>query len=311
MNTTPNSPDAAMSRALVLGGGGAVGRAWQTGLAASLIRAGVDLRAADAIIGTSAGASVGARIALGMDLSTAPSSVMPGPEPTQAPPTMDGMAELMAAVARASTSTTPEHEWAKAGAMALAADTVSEARSLSREPFTGLVDRTWPANFFTTALDAATGAFHVWSAASGAPLHLAVASSCALPGVWPPITIGTARYIDGGVKSMLNADLAVGYSRVVVVSCFTMATVQDGPRDVAQTLNAALHAELQSIRGKGGTLALIEPGIELQTLTRGGQDMLDNSLVPAAYEIGLTQGQAEAERIRRVWQQDATQGTRD
>ena len=73
----------------------------------------------------------------------------------------------------------------------------------------------------------------------------------------------------------------------------------------------ALHAELQSIRDKGGTLALIEPGIELQTLTRGGQDMLDNSLVPAAYEIGLTQGQAEAERIRRVWQQDATQGTRD
>jgi len=73
MSVIANSTSAAISRALVLGGGGAVGRAWQTGLAASLIRAGINLPAADAIIGTSAGASVGARIALGMDLSTAPS----------------------------------------------------------------------------------------------------------------------------------------------------------------------------------------------------------------------------------------------
>lgn len=308
MNPIANPPSAAMSRALVLGGGGAVGRAWQTGLAASWIHAGIDLRAADAIIGTSAGASVGARIALGMDLSTAPSAVIPGPAPTQAPPTLDGMAELIAAVARASTSTTPEREWAKAGAMALAADTVSEARSLSREPFAGLIGKAWPANFFTTAVNASTGTFQQWSATSGAPLHLAVASSCALPGVWPPITIGAARYIDGGVKSMLNAGLAMGYGRVIVVSCFAIPPLQDGLRNDAQTLNAALHAELQGIRDKGGTLALVEPGVELQTLTRGGQDMLDNNLVPAAYEIGLAQGLEEAERIKRVWKAQAMQG---
>ena len=57
-----------MSKALVLSGGGPVGIAWETGIAAGLAAEGVDLRTADFILGTSAGASVGAQIALGRDL---------------------------------------------------------------------------------------------------------------------------------------------------------------------------------------------------------------------------------------------------
>jgi NTE family protein len=57
-----------MTKALVLSGGGSVGIAWQTGLAAGLARHGVDLAAADFIVGTSAGSAVGAQLALGMDV---------------------------------------------------------------------------------------------------------------------------------------------------------------------------------------------------------------------------------------------------
>src|SRR5262245_47992427 len=54
-------------RALVLSGGGPVGIAWESGIAAGLCEGGVDLRQADLIIGTSAGSVVGAQLALGRE----------------------------------------------------------------------------------------------------------------------------------------------------------------------------------------------------------------------------------------------------
>src|SRR5918999_297412 len=53
------------TRALVLSGGGPVGVAWHAAVTASLIESGIDLAAADLVVGTSAGSIVGAHIALG------------------------------------------------------------------------------------------------------------------------------------------------------------------------------------------------------------------------------------------------------
>jgi NTE family protein len=60
-----------MTRALVLGGGGPVGIGWESGLAVGLASKGVDISAADAVFGTSAGSFVGAQLALGVDLAEA------------------------------------------------------------------------------------------------------------------------------------------------------------------------------------------------------------------------------------------------
>ena len=38
------------------------------------------------------------------------------------------------------------------------------------------------------------------------------------PGVYPPVTIDGRRYVDGGMRSATNADLAAGYDRVVVLA---------------------------------------------------------------------------------------------
>ena len=54
-----------MTRALVLGGGGPVGVAWEVGLIAGLEQEGVRLADADLFVGTSAGSIVGAMLALG------------------------------------------------------------------------------------------------------------------------------------------------------------------------------------------------------------------------------------------------------
>jgi NTE family protein len=53
---------------------------------------------------------------------------------------------------------------------------------------------------------------------SGVDLVDAVAASCAVPGVWPAVTIDGRRYFDGGVRSPANVDLAAGYDRVVVIA---------------------------------------------------------------------------------------------
>src|SRR5271154_1068147 len=71
------------TRALVLGGGGPVGIAWESGVLAGMAECGVDLAQADLICGTSAGSFVGAQLALG---HTAASLVAPylTEEPTTA-----------------------------------------------------------------------------------------------------------------------------------------------------------------------------------------------------------------------------------
>src|SRR5690349_17804773 len=55
-------------RALVLGGGGVTGIAWELGVLAGLADAGVDLTSADLVVGTSAGSVVGAQVTSGADL---------------------------------------------------------------------------------------------------------------------------------------------------------------------------------------------------------------------------------------------------
>ncbi|HET9563929.1 MAG TPA: patatin-like phospholipase family protein, partial [Mycobacterium sp.] len=41
--------------------------------------------------------------------------------------------------------------------------------------------------------------------------------SCAVPGAWPPVTIGERRYMDGGVGSTMNLKLVADCHAVVVL----------------------------------------------------------------------------------------------
>src|SRR5258705_547891 len=56
-------------RALVLGGGGLSGIAWETGVLAGLAAGGADVAAADYVLGTSAGATVAAQLGSGLPLT--------------------------------------------------------------------------------------------------------------------------------------------------------------------------------------------------------------------------------------------------
>ena len=162
-----------LSRGLVLGGGGPVGRAWQVGLVDGFAGQGIDLGTADLIIGTSAGAVVGAQLALKQGFGAPPKI-------DAAPPVYSGsMVDLAAAMARAAQSSEPEPIRAEIGRMALNAQTISEEASLSRSIFAPFVGQAWPSQIRATSMNALTGQLRIWDASSGAPLERAIAASTA------------------------------------------------------------------------------------------------------------------------------------
>ena len=280
-----------MSKALVLGGGGVAGIAWEVGVIHGLIREGVDLSDADLIVGTSAGSVVGALVATGADLEQAIETQIaatakaradrdalgPGPDPQS----------ITAAFGILFDPTLePKEARRRIGELALAARNVpSEERA--RKVFERLPIHQWPERpLKITCVDAHTGEFVVWDKDSGVPLVLAVASSCAVPGFVPPVTIGDGRYIDGGVRSPVNADLAAGASSVVILE--PLAAVW--PRE-------RLRAELAAL-GDARVLSVVPDEAARAVF---GVNVLDPRLWGPAFHAGLNQAASLADDVRRVW----------
>ncbi|WP_133848105.1 patatin-like phospholipase family protein [Labedaea rhizosphaerae] len=207
-----------MTRALVLGGGGVAGIAWTTGVVAGLYAEGVDVRDADVLIGTSAGSTVGAQLTSGTpveDLYARQLDEHHGEISVEVDTT-----ELIAMMTDLGDDVEPysaAHR-ARVGAFALAAKTVPEQRRRAVIEWR-LPSHDWPeAPLRIVAVDAESGAERIFDKASGVGLVDAVAASCAVPGIWPPVTIGDRRYVDGGVRSFTNLDLADGYDTVLVIA---------------------------------------------------------------------------------------------
>ena len=287
-----------MTRALVLGGGGPVGVAWESGLLAGLAETGVDLSDADRIVGTSAGSIVGARLARGDTPAELLADSRAVASPRQGAPAVDPEAMMAVGVAMFEGLTggrAHQEIITDLGRLALEAETITE------EEFVGLVGfdlgPTWPdRDYACTAYDVESGAFMVWHARTGAPLDRAVTSSCAVPAVFPPITIGGRRYMDGGVLSATNAGLAEGHEKVVVVSVITRVAPE-----AAAFLRAPLDAELTALRTGGAEVELIEFDDASVAAAGGNLMAYDAATVEAVTAAGVAQGRAEAERIGAVW----------
>ena len=291
-----------MSRAVVLSGGGSVGIGWQTGLLAGLCAQGLDLSRADMVIGTSAGAAVGAQLALGSDMSRAlerfsrrtssapPERASAAPAPASAG-RPDRLQKLFAIMAGAmAEGGDPEQGRAAIGRHALEAETVTEEQFL--RGFAYLAGEPWPRAFSCTAVDAQSGAFHVWNEASGVDLVRAVASSCAVPGLFPPITIDGRRYMDGGMRSGANADLAKGHRRVLII------TLMGSSRLPRMRANAERE---QAALLEGGAVVVESVAPDAAAAAIMGMDLMNPALVHDAAQAGLRQGHAEAARLRELW----------
>ncbi len=280
------------TRTLVLGGGGAVGVGWQTGLIVGLRAGGVDLAKAEAIVGTSAGALVGALLASGRDVTEALASLARLGQHIDPRNLAAGNAAFLSAVRQASHGTDPRQALSAIGHAARQAQTVGEEAYLGW--FETLAATPWPASFHCPAVDADTGELVVWNAGSGVPLRAAVAASCALPMLFPVVTIAGRRYMDGGLLSRLNATVAPQTDVVVVLSCHPLAPGAPESRPLAAFATPP-HAELAALREKSEVVAI---EAELSEIGLTEKLMMDGTLALKAHQSGQRQATKAAEVLR-------------
>ena len=195
-------------QALVLGGGGVAGIAWMTGVLAGLADAGQDVTGADLLVGTSAGAAVAAQVGSGLSLDALfARQVEPALQAREISAELDMekfAAEFGALLTGITSAESAQETQRRVGAFALAARTVPEAE---RRAAVGsrLPSPDWPSRrMLLVAVDAETGQTRVFDRQSGVELIDAVAASCAVPGVWPPVSIGGRRYGEAAALDSLG-----------------------------------------------------------------------------------------------------------
>jgi NTE family protein len=274
-------------RALVLGGGGVTGIAWELGLLAGLAEAGVDLSTADLVVGTSAGSVVGAEVAGGLLLEKLYADQLV--ERSDEIAARMGARIMLAYLWAFARSADQPGAGRRIGRLALAARTVPEAERRavieSRLPV-----RDWPERrLLITAVDAGSGELTAFERDSGVSLVDAVGASCAVPGVWPPVTIGGRRWIDGGVRSSTNADLAAGCEQVVI-----LAPVTVGIRAMPSVARQAA-----GLVTGGSRVAVVSPDKAARQAI--GRNVLDPARRAGAARAGRTQASSVAGTVADVW----------
>jgi NTE family protein len=295
-------------RALVLGGGGVAGIAWHLGVIVELLDKGVDIDRADLVVGTSAGSVAGSVLRFGQaaavlaaqvtsempELSAADAAQAADPEAAAASgaPGID-MATFRDRLVEAISGATGEQDArARLGAAAI------EFGSSASGSLVGTMEEQFPPAYGWPAaplgvcvVDAESGEFRVFDSSDGVPLSQAVAASCSVPLVFPPVEIDGRSYVDGGARSATNADVASGYDKILVLSC--------GPEDPASPLGPQLDQAVAALRAEGSDVLVVSAD-EASLLAFGGNSLAPSTRVPSAL-AGQAQAAGALDRIRAFW----------
>jgi NTE family protein len=276
-------------RALVLAGGGVAGIAWETGVLCGIAdespATAQALLASDVLVGTSAGSAVTAQLSSATALEELFARQVGKTSPEIGPGTgFDAIADLFV-TAMTDPFSSDEQKLQRIGAIALVADTV--AAPVRR----GVIARRLPSHDWPdrplriTAIDIATGELVVFDRDSDVGLVDAVAASCAVPGAWPPVSIGDRCYMDGGLRNGINLGVADDCDTAVVL-------VPSGPATPSPFGGAAAATEVMDFAGRA--LAVFADDAALAAF---GSNPLDPARrIPSAW-AGREQGRQEAAAV--------------
>jgi NTE family protein len=291
-------------RALVLGGGGSTGNAWLIGVIAGLFDAGLNVTTADLTIGTSAGSTAAAQIAGASPTELFATTVAAAPRHLAGPVGSDGrrapkrpMADQLAKfleIIASSQDVTDMRRRMGAAALDREAGSGGSWQAQWRSTVASRLPRqSWPERpLLITAVDAHTGEPIVFDRHSGVDLVDAVAASCAGGGL--PYRIGDTPYIDGGYRANAeNADLAVGYERVLVLSPLGGRTLHP------LRWRTELAVQADALREQGSRVETIIPESSAEHMF--GANAMDLSMRPPAARAGYNQGTRLAEQLSEFW----------
>ena len=279
-----------MKVGLVLGGGGIVGMGYHAGALKALAEWGIDVAAADVIVGTSAGAVLGSYLAAGWTPDDFYDYAY-GRHPDVAKENRrDGRVDVFVPL----WSTRLERVQRSLGSMFAVAASRGYVNKLARGRMPGpWLRRAFPAGLFSTtetrlrlqedlpeawprpdvyicAADLYTGKRVPFGHpdAPPAPFPDAVLASTAIPGVFPPVKIGARQYVDGGIVSATSLDLAVAAGCEAIICIAPLGYRNEGsfaePRLWGPMLMRALFArtlrrEVLDARRRGAAVLVIRP----------------------------------------------------
>jgi NTE family protein len=279
---------------VVLGSGGATGGAWEIGVLKGLGDVDIDLTRADLFVGSSVGAVLGCQIQSGQSVAdlyaarTRPPSSLRAPSPV-------GQQEHRSSAADLQYFQECLRLWGRArediavrielGIRALA--TLHPVPEELQIEFMRrrLAMHGWPSRLVkVAAVDVSDGTVRFFDASQGVPIEVAVAASCAQPGLQAPVRVGNRRYMDGGTAGT-NIDGAAGYAIIIAVTAFP---AQGRSRQ-----------EIDEVCASGGQVIHAAPDAEARKAM--GPDPSDVSRVRIAAEAGARQGREIAPAARNLW----------
>jgi NTE family protein len=264
--------------------------------------------AADLVVGTSAGATAAAQVRSGIPAAELLASVLSPPiqpvgQNRERPPSlpMATVFERMRAIGAAATSAADLQR--AMGAFGLESDSILGPGAEQRRAMVAarLPRREWPDRpMIVVAVNAHTGELAAFDRDSGVDLVDAVTASTALPGLVPTVSINGTRYIDGGVRSPDNADLASGYAHVVVLSPLGgwSGTPPEGQFEGLRRppeWGMDLAGQVEGLRKQGSRVEVITPDADSRA-AMGTNQMDLATRIPAA-RAGFAQGKQEATRV--------------
>jgi NTE family protein len=289
---------------LVLGGGGLVGEAWMSGFLAGAQSAwGVDFREAKEFVGTSAGSIVAAHLAKGIEPRVPPGPVRAAPTDATARDIFNagvqrgfqGWASAVYPITRRATTA-----GATVGALAraaLLAGLPAGTRSMEdlSEKYAAVLGLRFDPRLRIVAVDRHTGRRLVFGGPAGAPdatLVDAISASCALPGYFAPVEIAGHQYVDGGVWSATNIDVATVRhgDRMLCLTPTAVLSMSRWPavRAVGRAWQLATTLEAAAARRAGATVTVIAP--DARSVRALGENLMDTQCLEDALAEGFRQG---------------------
>ncbi len=271
--------------ALVLGGGGITGIAWELGILKGLADVGIDLSGADLVVGTSAGSVVGAQITSGSSLDDLYATQL---EPADHEIGAHfGRFTMLRLVPPMVVPGSQRRKLARIGRLSMKAHPPGGEQRIDVIRSRIGVDE-WPERELkVTSVEAESGEFVAFDRTSGVDLVHAVAASCAVPLVWPAVTIDGKHYVDGGMRSTANVDLAQGADVVIVLA------------PLPQAFSKATSIQAQLAATGATRTAVVTP--DERALADIGRNVLDPEKRSDAARTGLRQATVVQELVRRAW----------
>jgi NTE family protein len=282
----PSGSGAKAQRAVVLGGGGLTGYAWEVGILKGLRDAGIDLTVADLIIGTSAGSILGTQIRSGKAVDDLYASMLAPPSggspPARSPADVQYLQDTYRLWLTGAENTATMRVEVGKRALETPHPIAEEAQKNRWRRMLGISE--WPNQpLKISAVDITDGAVRFFDRSQDVGIETAAAASTAIPGLHAPITVGDRRYMDGGVATT-GIDAALGYGTVVAITT-------GGGQLVRQ--------QVELVRSGGSRIVNVSPDAE--SLSALGTDRMVASQAKPSAEAGLRQAGMVVEEVRKVW----------